>query len=178
MLASIQERHEQATDALLQLDEFSNSHQIVESLSASLTQLRTLLLKRVHDDIEARFGVDSMIAPMTLAEEEREMHHAKVEIEIYMIVVAADEMAGSGYVNDRDWCVDWLTHLRLGDELPEHVSGRFAAYSGRTLEKRRLLFSNMLVRTVPEANKAPLVIFRLFPKIVRLAVATAFRDQL
>lgn len=177
MLASIQKRHAQAAESLSEQCDVSDSQQIVEDLSAMLTHVRSLLAKRVHEDIETRFGVDSMLAPMSLTEEERELHHAKVEIETYMIVVCADEISDSGYVDDQEWCIQWLTHLRLGDDLPAHIPDRIAAYLKRSIEKRRLLFSDILARCLPEAHKAPLVVFRIFPKAVRLAVAMAFHDS-
>ena len=178
MLASIQKRHASAIEQLCQHCDSDKCEEIVENLSASLTQMRNLLVKRVHEDIEARFGVDSMIAPMSLSEEERELHHAKIEIEIYMIVITADEISHSGYIDDKDWTVEWLTRLRLGDDLPDDIAKRIQTYSQRSLQQRRLLFSDLLIRSLPEAQKAPLVIFRLFPKAIRLAVATAFMDPM
>lgn len=152
--------------------------QVVENLAASLNNLRNLLLRRVHEDIEAQYGIDSMLAPMTEEEEERELFQAKVEIEVYSIATAADEMTASNYADDQQWCLDWLTQLRLGDDVPKGVQQRLEGYLKRSLEKRRLLFSDVLVRSLPEAGKAPLVIFRLYPKAVRLAVAVAFNDPL
>ena len=177
MLASIQKRHAQAAESLAEQCDTLEPQQVVEDLSATLTHVRNLLVKRVHEDVEARFGVDSMLGPMSLTKEERELHHAKVEVETYMIVVCATEMSSSGYVEDQDWCIQWLTDLRLGDDLPAHIPDRIAAYLKRSIENRRLLFSDNLVRCLPEAHKAPLVVFRLFPKAVRLAVAMAFHDS-
>lgn len=159
----------------------SDAEAFVVQFSTSLTQLRDLLLQRIHEDIQTHFGVDSMLAPMSASEEHRELFHAKVEIELYSIATAADEIAGGGYLDrdvDRRWLLDWLLHLRLGDRIPHGVAHRLSGYRKRSAAARRLLFSDLLVHSFPEAQKAPLVVFRLYPKAVRLAVAAAFDDPL
>jgi hypothetical protein len=40
------------------------------------------------------------------------------------------------------------------------------------------MFSSALERALPEARKAPLVIYRLYPRAVRIATAIAFGDAL
>ena len=43
---------------------------------------------------------------------------------------------------------------------------------------RRLIFTNVLVKTLREAGRAPLVLFRLYPLSVSIAISVAFGDQL
>jgi len=178
MLAQIKQRHSEAAARLAKQTQWApaSAATVVDHLSADLTNLRNLLLRRVHEDVQTEFGLDSMLSPMTASEEERELRNAKVEIEIYSAVVAANEIAAGGYVDDEAWAIDWLMHLRFGDDIPEGLQHRLDGYRKRSRESRRLLFSDLLVRSLPEAHKAPLIIFRLFPRAVRLAVAVTFND--
>jgi hypothetical protein len=54
---------------------------------------------------------------------------------------------------------------------------RLARYLTLTRQEQRLLFSDVLVKILPEAARAPLVLFRLFPASIRAATSTAFADE-
>ena len=44
------------------------------------------------------------------------------------------------------------------------------------MEQRRLKFLSVLQHSMPETTKAPLVLFRLYPRSLRIATAVAFGD--
>ncbi len=178
MITQVKQRHARAAAELSDRGGLENAESIVESLTAGLTNLRNLLIKRVHADIEDRFGIDSMLAPMSEDEEQRELYNAKIETEVYSLVVAANEVCRALGAEDETWFVYWLLRLRLGDDVPRPVHHRLEGYRKRSLSSRRLLFSDVLVRVIPEASKAPLIVFKLYPKSVRLAVAVALNDSL
>lgn len=179
MPTSLQERQERAIACLSRRDRMRQPAQVVESLSSGLSVLRNLFLTRVHDDVEAYFGVDSMLAPMTLTETRKELYQAKLEIETYNIATAVDEVRQGNYLEgEAEWLSDWLLQLRLGDDVPEGVQLRLAGYLKRGADEQRLLFAGAIEHTLPEALKAPLIIYRLYPLGVRMAVAIAFHDPL
>jgi hypothetical protein len=179
MLNSVQERHEQAIASLVQQHFVQRPEEVVESLVEGLSMLRNLLLTRVHEDVATYFGIDSMLSPMSEKEERKVLHRAKVEIEVFSIAIAADEGQRSSYLGDQSVCLlKWLLQLRLGDEIPEGVRHRLGGYLNRSSDEQRLLFTSVIEHTIPEAKKAPLLIFRLFPEAVRIALAVAFRDPL
>jgi hypothetical protein len=51
-------------------------------------------------------------------------------------------------------------------------------YASQNIEERRLKFVSVLQRTIPQSARAPLVLFRLFPRSVRILAAVAFADPL
>jgi hypothetical protein len=117
-----------------------------------------------------------MLAPLSVLKSERE---TSVEIELYAIAESAAEIDNSNYIRcEGDWPLQWLTRLRLGDarEQPD-VQQRLTQYVSKSADQRRLAFSNNLVKTMPEAGRAPLITFRLFPLAVWLATAIAFGDS-
>ncbi len=73
---------------------------------------------------------------------------------------------------------DWLLQLRLGNEIPPAVLHRLEGYCKRTSDEQRLMFASIIERTVPEALKVPLVIYRLYPQAVRIVLAISFGDTL
>jgi hypothetical protein len=70
----------------------------------------------------------------------------------------------------------WIFRLRLGEGYQAVVDKRVGYYSSRTIEERRLKFVSVLQRTMPQSAKAPLILFRLFPRSVRILTAVAFGD--
>ena len=50
-------------------------------------------------------------------------------------------------------------------------------YAGQSPDQRRLTLSNVLVTILPNARRAPLVLFRLFPMAVQIATVIAFGDN-
>ena len=158
MLCHTKDRHARATAALQEAECGPTAVDVVDRLSANFNVLRDQLLKRVHDDVESRFWLDSTIAPMTESAEEREIHRAQVEIELFMIVTAANELAEANYVEqDEKWCRQWLADLRLGENVADGIESRFASYMKRDLEHRRLLFSDLFARWLPDASAAHVV---------------------
>lgn len=155
-----------------------NSQQVVDSLTAGLTHLRNLLLVRVHDDVQREYGTDSMTTT-SLSRMEIQARYAKVEIEAYACVVVADEVNESRYVdNSADWFLEWLFRLRLGAKYKPVFDKRVDYYHSQTIEDRRLKFVSVLQRAIPESGRAPLVLFRLFPRSLRILAAVAFGDPL
>jgi hypothetical protein len=164
------------------IDEF-NAHegrndgvQVADSLSNGLTLLCDAFYARVHDDVERRIGMDSMLMP---ASREKSEKVARLEIEIYLAAVSAVHAAEWKCVKspDGEWYSRWLCRLRLGSLGEEaKVLKRLDHYRGQSPDGRRLAFSDVLTRAWPESRRAPLVLFRLAPLAVRVVTATAFSD--
>ena len=158
------ERHERRSDGL----------RVATALADGLKTLRDLCFARVHLDVEQRFGQDSMLAPTARL---KTASQTKLEIEIFQIAEAIIEARERNYVADADWFAGWLMHLRLGSsaEVPA-VRERLKGYLTRSEDDRRRDFSVTLEKTMREATRAPLVLYRLLPWGVALATANAFGD--
>jgi hypothetical protein len=155
------------------------SSQVIGSLNVGLTNLRNIFMVRAHDDVERQFGMDSMIMPATPSKLEMQARHIKVEIEAYSSIVVDDEVTQSEYVErPGEWFLDWIFKLRFGEGYQSIFDKRVEYYRSKTVEDRRLKFVSMLHRVLPESNKAPLVLYRLFPRAVRIVTAVAYRDPL
>src|SRR5262249_29219749 len=140
---------------------------------------RKLLLTRLHNDVEAQFGIDTIRAPSTSNEARREIGHAASEIETYSAVVVLAEAAHSGYAKaDFPWFCGWLTRLCWGEHADPAILERLHAYDQLTDGERRRMFASLVEQALPEATSAPLVIYRLYPRAVRIATALAFGDRL
>jgi len=156
-----------------------NSSAIVGSLWTGLNTLRKLFLARLHQEIESHFGVDSVWAPLRLLEAKREFRRAAEEIEIYTLIVVVAETEHSGYTNGEiDWFRDWLLRLRWGDEIKRATLERMQSYEKHSDGERRRMFASFLEQAIAEATKAPLIIYRLYPRAVRIATALAFEDTM
>jgi len=150
-----------------------------DSLWRGLSTLRKLLLTRLHNDVEAQFGIDTIRAPSTKEEARREVHNAGTEIEVYSAVVVLAEAAHSGYAKaDFPWFCQWLTRLVWGDHPDADVLERLQAYDQLNDGERRRMFASHVEQALPEATSAPLVVYRLYPRAVRVATALAFGDRL
>ena len=122
---------------------------------------------------------DPIRAPKTLLNAKQEFRHAAQEIEIYSLVVVLAEASHSGYAaGDVDWFRNWLLRLRWGDEIDSAISERLQSYEPLTDGQRRRMFASSLEQALREATKAPLIIYRLYPRAVRIATALAFGDVL
>ena len=87
-------------------------------------------------------------------------------------------MKERNYLPDPSWYHDWLSRLRLEEDVDkENVRKRLDRYREMTEEERRVGFSRVLDKTFPEATHAPLVLYRLFPLSVAIATALAFSDE-
>jgi hypothetical protein len=147
---------------------------IVNSLCYGLTTLRNVLFNRIHQDVEKNVGRDSMMMPISILQSEEK---AKQEIEIFQVAASVDEARRRTFVRDVAWYAGWLGRLRLGEVAQQPTSQvRLDRYLSMTDEERRLGFSRVLEKTFPEATRAPLVLYRLFPFAVGIATALAFRD--
>lgn len=148
---------------------------VTRSLNDGLTILRNAFYRRLHDDVERNVGMDSMIMPVSRLRAEQ---RTKLEIELYQIAVAAGHAVEHGYVADAQACQTWLTRLRLGEHAShERVARRLREYQEVEPANRRLHFTNVLTGVLREAERAPLVLFRLFPLSVRIATSIAFADH-
>ena len=171
------ERRQRAIAELQQHPPGRDPKLIVDSLMVGLTRHRDLLMVRAHDDVERRYGEDSMLGTSLEAIERRE-HAAKVEIEVYACIVIEDQVRLHGYLEgDTSWFLDWMLRLRLGSGFQSVLDKRIKYYSAKTIEERRLNFETLLQRAIPESAHAPLILFRLFPRSVRIVAATAFADS-
>ncbi len=150
---------------------------VTHSLVYGLNSLRNLLFQRIHDDVEAAYGNDSMLLPVSVEQSER---IAKCEIECYQVAVAALNIQERGYLDcDMNWFIRWLAELRLGDDLQDNRwRRRIRHYLGMTEDAQRLDFSRHLETVFPEASRAPLILYRLFPLSVRIVAAVAFGQHL
>jgi hypothetical protein len=176
------ELHERLEHAQADLSQYSgglNSSNIVGCLWFGLITLRKLFLARLQRGIESPSGTDSIWAPLTFVEAKREFRHATEEIDIYSLLVVVAEAEHSGYANgDMDWFRDWLLRLRWGVEIESATWERLQAYETRSDGERRRMFASFLEQALPEATTTPLVIYRLYPRAVRIATALAFGDVL
>lgn len=159
-------RHENRDDGM----------QVAGSLAAGLIILRDSLYERVHHDVEIVVGKDSMLMPLS---EKKAEQLAKLEIDLYQISVSAATAREFGYIStDDDWFLRWLTGLRLGEAQADAApTERLARYWSATPAERRLAFTNVLTRALPESRRAPLVLFRLVPLSVGIVTALAFADH-
>jgi hypothetical protein len=116
---------------------------------------------------------------LSLADLEKQAQLAEVEIEAYSCIVVGDEATAGGYVDGKDgWFLEWMFRLRLGEGYRSFFEKRVDHYRSQTIEERRLKFVSVLQRAIPESARAPLVLFRLFPRSVRILTAVAFGDPL
>ena len=167
--------HAAAARALNEHEDRVDGAHLAASLSGGLALLSDLLFTRVHLDVEANFGLDSMIMPLSPVESER---RTKAEIELFQVAVCAAHAAGRRYVRDADWFAQWLAQLRLGDAADDATgAAKLATYRSLESGPRRLAFERALTRAMPESARAPLVLYRLFPLAVRIATSTAFGDH-
>lgn len=150
---------------------------VAESLLAGLKLLSDAFFTRVHQDVERQFGVDSIIDPMSMVRTEVLV---KNEIDLFAIAESAAAAEDGAYINaPHGWFANWLAELWLGERCADPVlAQRLATYSNQPASARRAAFSTAVERMLPEAARAPLVMYRLFPKAIIIATATAFGDRL
>jgi len=162
-----------------QFNRHENRHdgaKVAGSLTGGLAILRESLFLRVHRDVERLVGRDSMLIPVSEVKTEQV---TKTEIDLYQIAESAAAVRDHGYVGTSDdWYARWLARLRLGEAKTDgEIVERIGQYLGQAADDRRLAFTDVLVKVLPEAQRAPLVVFRLLPFCVRIATALAFGDQ-
>ena len=169
-------RHAEAVEEFNGHENRTDGASVAGSLAGGLTVLRDSLYVRIHDDVRRIYGMDSMYMP--ISEEETEKR-TKNEIEYFQIAESAMMVGKQGYVRANGaWYLDWLARLRVGGAPPDsRPARRFTLYGSQSSEDRRLTFSDVLVRAISDARKAPLVLFRLIPLSVQIATAQAFGDH-
>src|SRR5262245_62070960 len=151
----VQDRGEQVRAEFKQRLGGPNSIDTADSLWRGLTTLRKLLLTRLHNDVEAQFGIDTIRAPSTSNEARREIGHAASEIETYSAVVVLAEAAHSGYAKaDFPWFCGWLTRLCWGEHADPAILERLHAYDQLTDGERRRMFASLVEQALPEATSA------------------------
>lgn len=149
---------------------------VVDSLAEGLRSLRGLLCLRLREDVEQNFGLDSLNLPSSAMEAERRLER---EIDWYQAAVAALHACERGYVQaDPAWCAAWVARMGRPDfhHSPEGRE-RLAQYLDLSRQEQRLHFANLLLKVTPEAGRAPLVLFRLYPAAIRAVTSTAFGDE-
>ncbi|MGO8690721.1 MAG: hypothetical protein ACLQLG_13950 [Thermoguttaceae bacterium] len=171
----VQRRSDAAQEFNLHEDR-SDGLEIAGSLASGLTILRDALYKRVHEDVQRQRGMDSILMPIS---EEKSERLAKIEIELYQIAVSAAAAQRGDYAGaDAGWYWQWLARLRLGPSQPEdRVTKRVECYLAKSRDQRRLLFSDVMARALPESRHAPLVLFRLLPLAIEIVTALGFGDS-
>jgi hypothetical protein len=158
------ERHENRKDG----------QRLVTSLDSGLSVLRDLFYGRMHFDVEQIVGTDSMLIPLS---ESKTQRATNVQIEVFQVVESAAAVQERRYVSSDEWYLNWLASFRLGDMAGrEKVVKEIASYRGMKPEGRRLAFTDVLMRVLPESRQAPLVLFQLVPVAVQIATAVAFGD--
>ena len=170
------QRRVEAAEELNQHSGRLDGLQVFSSLADGLTYLRDAIYRRVSHDVQCSFGSDSMLAPLS---EEKSEKVAKVEIELYQIAVSAVTVEQFRYLADGwEWYVQWLARFRLGRAHAEpKLQQRLTQYLSKSVDGRRLMFTNILSSALPESRNAPLVLFRLAPLAVQIATCLAFNDQ-
>jgi len=98
---------------------------------------------------------------------------------VYSAVVVLAEAAHSGYAKAHfSWFCEWLTRLFWGDHPDVALLERLRDYDQLTDGERRRMFASHVEQALPKATSAPLVIYRLYPRAVRIATSLAFGDRL
>ncbi len=148
---------------------------VVTALMAGFNTLSSMLLSRISTDVERQFGEDSMLMPVSALSGEQSTRR---EIEVFQAVESAHAVRLGGYLRDDLRYAEWFTQLRLGEGyLDPQVPQRYNLYRNKSPDGRRLLFESLLERTFPEAGRAPVVIYRLFPLAICIATALSFADH-
>ena len=148
-------------EELEQHENHPNGQRLVTSLDSGLSVLRDLFYGRMHFDVEQMVGTDSMLIPLSEAKTQRA---TKVQIEIYQVVESTELVEQQGYVRSSEWYLDWLTRFRLGETAAkERVVSAIQTLRGMKPDGRRLAFTDVLMRVLPESRQAPLVLFQLVP---------------
>jgi hypothetical protein len=154
----------------------TDGERVTQSLTDGLKLVRDLLFVRVHGEVEQVFGVDSMLLPIA---EMRSEDAAKTEIDLFQIAESVAHAREQHYLHaDDNWCLKWLGRLRMGAAIdsPEVAEG-LSRYAGKGSDDRRRAFSVTLERTFPEAQRAPLILYRLLPLAVALVTDQAFGNH-
>jgi hypothetical protein len=170
-------RRAEAAKQLAQKQPELDADRITASLSDGLSTLRNLMFTRIHEDVEHNLGRDSMLLPVSVQDSELA---AKREIESFQVATAARATKEHQHVTcDFAWYVRWLAHLRLGEAAQDATyRRRIRRYLRQSEDDARLSFSRHLESVFPEASRAPLILYQLYPLGVRIVCAIAFGRHL
>jgi hypothetical protein len=170
-------RRVEAAKHLAQQQPEMDAERITASLSDGLNTLRNLMFTRIHEDVEDNLGRDSMLLPVSVRESELA---AKREIDCFQVATAARAAQDHHHVTcEFAWYVRWLGHLRLGEAANDpKYRRRVRHYLRASEDEARLDFSRYLERVFPEASRAPLILYQLFPLAVRIVCAIAYGRHL
>lgn len=172
--SKLQRRAEAAT-AFDEQQNRSDGAQIAGSLADGLNLLCDLFYTRIHVDVEDAFGMDSMLIPVSPVKTEL---NTKREINLYQIVESAQEARTRGYVaGDDAWYVNWLAQLLMDAADDPAIQSRFDQYLDKSHQDRRRTFAVVMQRAMPEASRAPLIVYRLLPLAIAGITAVAFGDH-
>ena len=164
-----------AAEAFNQHENRRDGLEIAGRLASGLTALRESLFRRLLESDKGSVK-DAMLLPTSLV---RALLMAAEELVACLIADSVVAAARFALVKEvRPWYVSWLTAMRLEAWAPlSDIPKRVAGYLDNSADERRLDFSDILVRVVPEARRAPLVLFRLLPTTAQIATVQAFGDQ-
>jgi len=169
------ERADLAAKAFNAQESRADGAAVTASLIAGLNEIDSLFFDRISRDVEMEFGEDSMLMPVSALSSGKA---TRKEIAVYQAVEAAAVARAGAMARDEVWFADWMARLRLGPLYDDPlIAQRFMLYRGKSANARRLTFESLLERTYPEAGKAPLVIYRLFPLAIGIVTAVAFGDH-
>jgi len=158
----------------------SSGFQLIDTagcLLSGLKTLRALLLSRLDTEIGYTLSIDDSLPPQISDDLAREVLNALEQIDVYSLIVVTDEVTQSGYTGcDLNRLMDWVLRLRSGDDSKARTVQLVQDYSPLSITERRRRFSSSLEQAMPKARRAPLIIYRLFPRAVRIVTATAFGD--
>jgi hypothetical protein len=149
---------------------------LATSLADGLATVRDVLYHRLHEDVERLVGRDTMLIPVS---EVKTRHGTKLEIEVYQIAESAIAARELGYLGSTDtWYWQWLSRFRqTSDSADEGAARPITSYLPKSEHQRRLEFTDVLTRVLPESRRAPLVLFRLLPYSIQIVTALAFSDS-
>ncbi len=168
-----------AAEQLHQLRPDIDANEVVASLCDGLDLLADLLFTRIDRDVEQNFNLDSMLMPASTSGEVEASSRVRKQIDIYSVVVAAEEAASAGYIKaDAESIIGWFSSLRLSEHDGSAVGRRIEKYRALEPQEQPRQFASTLERRMPHATNAPLVIYRLYPLAVGIVVAIAFGDHL
>ena len=154
----------------------SDGERVAGSLNAGLSLLQECLFSRLYEDVERIGGKDSMLMPVSELKARRATNKEIAVYEIAESRVAAEKLGCIG--PDDHWYVRWFASLRLGEsQVDAKVVDQLTDYLSKTPRQRKLAFTDVLVKVIPDSRRAPLILFELFPLSVHIVTAMALTDH-
>ncbi|MCO6043569.1 hypothetical protein NG895_06585 [Aeoliella sp. ICT_H6.2] len=177
-MLSIIQRREQVAQELSQRCPEIQAEVVVDQLDQGLAQLGDALIERIHVDLERETGMDSMLAPLSVDQERRQVRKAQTEADAYACVLIEEEgMRMSCLRQPNDWLLEWAFRLRFGERAAYIQERRRPLYHSLRSRERRGRFASLVYHALPECKRAPAVLFRLYSRAARIVTVLAFGDQ-